>query len=728
MHDLVILQGSNSTLVLQCTANESPALIYWGAAVREINDPDLFIRLTQPQLPHGSSASFAHASLSCELGTNYFGPAGLLAHRSGEDWAPLLRVVEHRPFAEDGVQGVELQCMDASSQLAVTYRVSMDRDTDLVCFSTTFTNSATPDKNASLTIDWASVACITAPAELTELISLSGRWAGEFDRHRHSLDQQGYISENRRGRTSQDNAPSLVLCEADSNEQRGACLGLHLGWSGNYRTRVDRLNDGRRIVQLGENFAPGELQLAGGATYTTPTLYGSYSVNGLSGMSQNFHDYYRTRLCDSRSKDRPRPVHYNTWEGIYFDHDAATLMELVKSAAAVGVERFVLDDGWFLGRRDDTSGLGDWLVDPDVYPQGLQPLIDAVQEQGMTFGLWVEPEMVNPKSELYVNHPDWVLAAPSAPQLNWRHQLVLDLTRTEVRDYLYARIDALLNNYDIAYLKWDMNRDITHPGSTTTSDGTQDPATNKPRVHEQTLALYQLIDDLRAAHPLVEIESCASGGARADFGILQRTDRIWTSDSNDAIDRQRIQRGASLFFPLAVLGAHVGPAKCHITGRRLSMGLRAATALFGHMGVEANLLEMSERDRDLLAGAIELYKQHRELLHGGDLHRLERSAAENCIAVVAKNKRQALVSHAELDTNWQTQVAPLRFVGLDPALSYRLKLVWPPTIDSAAARPQDPHGVYATEELISGELLMRVGIQPPLLRVQSGVVFELTAI
>ena len=745
MQNFVALQGANSTLVLQCTEGKPPGIVYWGRAVRRISDPQLFAALRQPQQPHGSSQTFADASLSCELGTGYFGPAGLLCHSQGQHWAPLLTVDSWATSTTDHQQSAEIQCSDGTHPLAVNYRIEMNSASDLVSFSTTFTHKLNTHKlkthnpnthkantgqpnparaQPPLIIDWASVVCIAAPAELTELISLTGRWAGEFHPQRHSLTQHGFITENRRGRTSQDNSPGFVLCEPNCTEQMGACLGLHLGWSGNYRARVDCLNDGRRIAQLGENFGPGELQLLPGTSYTTPVLYASYSAAGLSGMSQNFHDYYRAHLRDERIRERPRPVHYNTWEGIYFDHDTDKLLGLAAAAADIGVERFVLDDGWFLGRRDDSRGLGDWFVDPDVYPNGLQPLIDAVQGHGMEFGLWVEPEMVNPDSELYRNHPDWVLSAPTAPQLGWRNQLVLNLTRSDVRDYLYGRMDALLSAYDIAYLKWDMNRDLTHPGGSS-ADG--DASINLTQVHQQTLALYQLIDDLRAAHPTVEIESCSSGGARADYGILRRTDRLWTSDSNDAIDRQRIQRGASMFFPLEVLGAHVGPYDCHITGRKLSMALRAATALFGHMGVEANLLEIPQQDREELAAAIALYKTHRKLIHTGDCHRLERSSAENCIAVVAKNKRQALVSFAELDSKWQTQVAPLRFVGLDPAIDYRMSIIWPPTIASAAADVKSAADDFKVASA-SGELLMNVGIQPPLLRPQSSVIFQLQAV
>lgn len=740
MDDIVVLQGHHSIVVLACSPGQSPALIYWGETVEAVGEAGLFRTLVEPQIPHGGSQDFAHASLSCELGGAYFGPAGLLTHGEDQNWAPLLKVVRYEHAQGDEEHSVVIDCSDPASQIEVQYRIGIDTVTDLVQFSTRLCdtrNSCAGDLPARY-IDWASVVCFAAPPQLTDVISFSGRWAGEFNPHRQALTQQGFISENRRGRTSQDSAPSIVLCEATTSERSGECLGLHLGWSGNYCTRVDALHDGRRIVQIGEHFAPGEMQLHPGADYTTPTLYGTFSPAGLSAMSQNFHRFYRRHMRDERVVARPRPVHYNTWEGIYFDHDMPKLLALAETAAELGIERFVLDDGWFLGRRDDTKGLGDWFVDTTIYPDGLAPLIDVVNQHGMEFGLWVEPEMVNPDSNLYREHPDWVLAAPHAPQLGWRNQLVLDLARDDVHNYLFERIDALLRDHNITYLKWDMNRDLTHPGSqlgashaatALSDDGSGAGYTvNRPRTHQQTIALYRLIDKLRRVHPRVEIESCASGGARADFGILSRTDRIWTSDSNDALDRQRIQRGASLFFPLSVLGAHVGPRRCHITGRTLSMGLRTTTALFGHMGVEANLLDMTNQDRTQLAAGIQLYKKHRALIDEGDLYRLDRPTAENSIAVVAQDKHHALLSHVELDTNPNTQVTPLRLAGLNPSMHYHVNLVWPPRIASAAAQNAWSSKMYNELPPISGDLLMKVGIQPPLLHPQSGVIFELSAV
>ena len=294
---------------------------------------------------------------------------------------------------------------------------------------------------------------------------------------------------------------------------------------------LERDNEGNTLLMLGARLDAGEVSVVSGDSFSTPEALVAVSGAGRAGVRHLFHAHLRQSVLPAVAAT-PRKVHLNTWESLGFNLSAAALGELVRAAASLGVERFVLDDGWFRGRRDDTTSLGDWIPDPALFPAGLQPLIREVQAAGMDFGLWVEPEMVSPQSDLLRAHPDWCLHLPGRSQPTQRHQRVLDLSRPEVTDYLFARLDTLLRDNDIAYLKWDHNRDLTD----VTHDG-------RPAVHGQTLAAYRLLDELRAAHPTVEIESCSSGGGRVDLGIAVRTDRFWTSDCNDAVERQRIQRG-----------------------------------------------------------------------------------------------------------------------------------------------------------------------------------------
>ncbi|MEL7488050.1 MAG: alpha-galactosidase, partial [Pseudomonadota bacterium] len=387
-------------------------------------------------------------------------------------------------------------------------------------------------------------------------------------------------------------------------------------------------------------------------------------------------------------------------------------------AAWVGAERFVLDDGWFGSRRNDRAGLGDWWVSTDVYPNGLNALADRVRALGMEFGIWFEPEMVNPDSDLYRAHPDWILEARGVEQVPFRDQYTLDLTRQEVSDYLFEKISAIVLEYDVAYIKWDMNREIHHPASA-----------GRGAIHRQTRAVYALMQRLRDAHPRLEIETCSSGGARVDFGVLRHTDRFWLSDSNDALDRQSIQRGASYFFPLNVIGSHVGPRVCHTTHRTLSMSFRAATAIFGHMGMELNLHEEADDDLETLKAAVALHKKFRTLIHSGDFFRLDQSDYLNIVGVVAADQDEALFSCAKTTGHHTTLPGRFRFAGLDMAKRYRVKIVWPDRPFSIT-EPSivDQADLMGDGAVFSGEALLVHGVQLPLMHPESCILFHLQAV
>ncbi len=561
-------------------------------------------------------------------------------------------------------------------------------------------------------------ACLQIPEHMTDITGFTGRWTQEFGRERLARPTGTYLRENRSGRTSHFSYPALLLAGGDTNEQVGEVYGLHLAWSGNHRLRVDTLTDGRVIASLGALLYPGEIRLAPGESYKSPEIVAAYSAEGFTALSRKFHEHVRGNLLRPEMRAKPRPVHYNTWEAVYFDHDTDRLKELATRAAALGVERFVLDDGWFGARRDDAAGLGDWYVSDAVYPEELKPLIDHVTGLGMEFGIWFEPEMVNPDSDLYRAHPDWILQIEGVEQVPFRSQYVLDIARAEVADYLFDRIDAILTDHDISYIKWDMNRDLSHPGG----------ANGQARAVAQVHAIYALLDRIRAAHPNVEIESCSSGGARADMGVLAHSDRVWTSDNNDALDRQHIQRGASFFLPPEILGCHVGPAHCHVSGRRLSMAMRAATALTGHMGLELNLLTERQSDLDELKAAIALHKQHRDLLHDGDLYRLDSAPQHLAFGVVAKDRSEALFSVAYMASDPHVLPGRLRFAGLDARRAYNMRLVWPENWQAVKApsivEQRDLGGEGA---VFSGAALMRAGMQLPHAQPETCLLFYLAA-
>ncbi|NJR20093.1 MAG: alpha-galactosidase, partial [Hyphomonadaceae bacterium] len=341
--------------------------------------------------------------------------------------------------------------------------------------------------------------------------------------------------------------PAAILASAQTTMDDGPAFGAQLAWSGNHFQRIEPVGNGGYQWQWGEWLAPGEVMLETGQTLSTPAVLATISHNGLNGVAQNFHAHARQIVTWPGGAMKPRPVHFNTWEGVYFKLEESALMEMATGAVALGIERFVLDDGWFSGRRHDKAGLGDWFVDPQIFPAGLHPLCNHVRALGMEFGLWVEPEMLNPDSDLYRAHPDWSLHLPDRQSLTARHQLVLDLANPAAFAYVEARLVALLKEYPIAYLKWDHNRDLTAVGH-----GGRAPFRN------QTSHAYQLLANIRQQFPDVEIEACAGGGGRIDAGILAHTHRFWLSDCIDALSRLSIQSGFLQFFPPELMGSHVG--------------------------------------------------------------------------------------------------------------------------------------------------------------------------
>ena len=705
-YEYVTLNAGDMSLVLDCAIGARPSILYWGARLSGETPELLKLMATRQHAPGSADVEIA-SSLLNEMGGGLAGFSGFLAYRNGSDWASQFCVKEVR---QDQAGRVELVCEDEQTKIRATHLISVDPDSTLLTFQTAIKNLG----DADLAIDWCASACLPLDPRATRLFGFTGRWAGEFQMEEIALFQGSYVRENKSGRTSHDNFPGLVVGFDETNEQSGPCFAFHLGWSGNNRVRVDRLNDGRTFAQMGEYFFPGEMSLAPGETYQTPQLHAGFTGRGFSALSRKFHHHLKHTVMDGRIGQKPRPIHYNTWEAVYFDHDHNTLYELAEKAAEIGAERYILDDGWFGARRNDKAGLGDWWPSEDVYPEGLGPLVGHITGLGMEFGLWFEPEMVNPDSELFRSHPDWILQVEGVEQVPFRGQFVLDLTRPEVSDYLFERMHFLLSAHAISYIKWDMNRDVHHPGSH-----------GRPAISQQTQAVYALIDRLRAAHPDIEIESCSSGGARADYGILQRTDRIWTSDSNDALDRQRIQRGASYFFPLEIMGAHVGPATCHITGRRLSMQLRVATALFGHMGMELNLLKETSSDLEILKSGLALHKKHRALIHHGDFHRLDTPDHVNAIGVVATDRSEALVSWCNLTGHLQTLPGRMYVPGLDPAKRYRTQIAWP-----ARVRSVSHPSILSALDLagggaeLPGEALAHHGLQIPLLHPETCLIFH----
>ncbi|MEO0419054.1 MAG: alpha-galactosidase [Pseudomonadota bacterium] len=708
-HTFYELRAGGTYIAIEATVGTRPIVHYAGPDMPGAKASDLATLATRQHAP-GSASVPLRGSFINEIGTGVSGPSGLVAHRAGQDWAIDLRVVGVELSSDNEIA---IDCRDANLLVTSRHVLILDNQTGLLTCSTTIGNQG----RSALELDWCAALCLPIDPRLERILSFTGRWSGEFEIEEIGEFQGSVVRENKAGRTSHDAFPGGFAAARETSETQGLAVGYHLAWSGNHRLRVDRHSDGRSYVQMGEMAFPGEIRLERGEIYRTPDFHAAWSESGLNDVSHAFHDYLSHSVLDARAFSKPRPVHYNTWEAVYFNHDEAALIELAEAAAEVGAERFVLDDGWFGSRRHDGAGLGDWWVSEEIYPNGLHPIANRVRELGMEFGLWFEPEMVNPDSDLYRAHSDWVLQAEGVEAVPFRGQLTLDLTKREVSDYLFDKITQLVAEYDIAYIKWDMNRDTNHPGSS-----------GRGAMHRQTLAVYALLQRLREAHPDLEIESCSSGGGRADFGIMHHTDRIWTSDNNDARQRQHIQRGATHFFPLRVLGSHVGPKRCHITGREFSMAFRVASAVFGHMGMELDLRDESETDFKILKSGIKLYKQHRELIHTGRFLRLNSAKKTNLVGVVSHDQSEALFSYAKLDVELPTLPARVHFAGLDPRRSYRVRMVWP-KINPSISWPSimDAADLLGEGIVVAGAALMGHGIQPPLTFPDTCLFYHLTA-
>ena len=699
---------SNKNLDILIRTKPYAELCYFGKRLHDdhIENYDLFI----PAVPNSRIDVHVPFTLCPEEGLGNFSTPGLEGHRNGKDWSPVFVTKDVKKSDNQ----ITIISEDSIAKLRLTSQFILDDCGVLQC-----QNSLTNLGEEPYSVNRLSIT-LPIPERAQELMAFSGRWIKEFFPHRTKIEHCSYLQENRRGRTSHEYFPGMIVGTTGFKEQTGEVWGIHLGWSGNHRIQVAVKSNGKRFIQAEALYSAGEISLAQGETLTTPWLYATYSDEGLNKMSHHFHQFLRNNII-TFPQNKARPVHLNTWEGIFFDHNPDYIMKMASKAAQMGVERFIIDDGWFGKRDDDYQGLGDWYLDERKYPNGLEPVIEHVKNLGMEFGIWVEPEMINKNSDLYRAHPDWLLELSAYQQPEGRHQYLLDLQNPAVFDYLLERLIWLLGSYDIDYIKWDMNREIVQAGH----NGT-------PAIVGQTKALYRLLDILREKFPNVEIESCSSGGGRIDYEILKRTQRFWTSDSNDALDRQIIQRGMSYFFPPEVMGAHIGGALCHTTYRELNMNLRGLTALFGHMGVELDPVKESEVEQHAFAHYIGLHKQLRNLLHSGNNYRLDvdDSNAMQSYGVVSQDKNDAAFIIAQLTLPTYALSGNLRLTGLLPEKQYLIEILdLPDNIDpkiNGHVMKALPYWMV-NKTILSGDWLMQIGLPLPVLDPATAMLIRVVA-
>ena len=704
---LAHLRSAGVSLLLDARAPGLPSVVAWGPDLGDASPAEL-VAVADAAVPAVAQSALdvpVPVSLLPERSLGYRGRPGLSGSRAGRDFSTAFVLDRLEP---DGEGGLLVAASDPVARLSVRIELRL-HPSGLLQMRHRLSN----DGDEPYALDELA-AVLPVPARARELFDLTGRWLRERAPQRHPFVQGAFLREGRRGRTGFDASLVLAAGTPGFGNRTGEVWGVHLGWSGDSRLWAEQGSDGHAVLGAAELLGSGELVLGPGEQHLTPSVFAAYSRRGLDGIGDAFHDHLRARPHHPRT---PRPVVLNTWEAVYFDHDLARLTALADVGAEVGAERFVLDDGWFRGRRDDTAGLGDWYVDPQVWPEGLTPLIAHVRSRGLDFGLWVEPEMVNVDSDLHRAHPDWVLGVPGRMPPAWRDQQVLDLTVPEAWEHILGRLDALLSENDIAYLKWDHNRDLVEAAD----------REGRPAVHAQTLAVYRLLDTLRERHPGVEIESCSSGGARVDLGILERTDRVWGSDANDALERQGIQRWTSLLLPPELVGSHVGPPHAHTTGRSAGLSFRVGTALFGSFGFEWDLTTTDAAERELLKAAVADYKRLRELLHTGRLvHADVPDPSALLHGVVAQDGSTALFCYAQLTSSAYETPPAVLLPGLDPDRRYRVTPL-PVAGGHRGIQRSSPPWWDAGSNVQSGRTLAVAGLRLPVLNPEQALLLELHA-
>lgn len=738
----VHLRNEYTSLVFDATAQHIPKLVYWGPRLPNPSEQELnnLIVASHESLEGNAPDSISHTGIIPLESSGWKGRPALSGYRDGgRSWSPRFSLTHLNANAPDSDAETTGESNSHATFFLQDEHNGLDLRIDVEILEgnlwrarASLTNTGTSDYH----LEELGIA-LPLPLEANEILDTSGRWGKERVPQRRAVVLGCDMREGRHGRTGFDAPGFTFVGRQGFSFANDEVWGLHTAFSGNHRTWVEKLPSGNQVIGGSELLLPGEVALGTDETYMSPWFYAIRS-QGLDAAAQNVQRWMRHRKIHP---DTPRPVTLNVWEAVYFNQDIDKLRALAKIAADIGVERFVLDDGWFLNRRNDWAGLGDWYVDPDVWPDGLSPLVDYVHGLGMQFGLWFEPEMINENSRLAVEHPDWILAAQGSSAsedlpLEWRHQQVLNISIDEAREYIRDRVVSLVHEYGIDYIKWDHNRDLIEAGNTQKG--------GQPCVSAQTRALYVLMNEIKAACPGLEIESCSSGGGRIDLEIMQSADRVWVSDCIDPVERQEMMRWLSQIIPYELMGTHVASPDSHTTGRYSTMSMRGATALFGHFGIEWDLTSADEEDLEDLANWISYYKANRDFLHSANIVRCEVPDPTLWLhGVVSDDRTRALF---QLFSRRRSPISPrgqIRFNGLDDTMMYRVRPIIVGRAPSGLVAPEwfglprvdkelTNHRVFTRNQSIpgislSGAVLMNAGLQIPRLHPEEILLIELTS-
>ena len=680
------LQAGDSSYIAGVNERDELQSVYWGPRIERTQD-----------FPAVHSAR-GHASFDLSTNTT---PQEYPGWGAGLFSEPALKitfangnreVVLHYVRQELRGNTLTVQLKNAGSDVTVSLDYEVYPDSPVIRRSAHIENGT----KERIVVESAQSAAWTLPQRNDyELHYLTGAWAREWQYRSEPLETGTKVLESRRGSTGDETNPWFTICPKETTEDRGAIWFGALGWSGSWKISIERISVSNLVrITGGYNTFDFAYPLEADQHLDTPSFYAGYTSDGTGGASRSLQAFERSYIFPNGTKRRLRPVLYNSWEATEFNVNEAGQIALAERAAKLGVERFVIDDGWFGERNNDRAGLGDWRVNKQKFPHGLKPIIDRVHSLGMDFGIWVEPEMVNPDSELYRKHPDWVMNFPGRPRTEARNQLVLNLAREDVKEYVFDALDKLVSENDIAFLKWDYNRNWSEPG------WPEAPLADQKKIWVQYVwNLYDIMDRLRAKHPHLEIESCSGGGGRVDLGILRRTEEVWPSDNTDALDRLSIQSGFTQAYPTDIMMAWVTDSPSGLDHRGIPLKFRFLVAMNGSLGIGGDLKRWSSDDNALAAKLTSYYKEIRQTVQHGDLYRLLFSRDDSQVVnEYASQRGDEVVVLAFLGAQHLGADFPLIHLrGLDEHALYQL-------------RPLDEDHLPGKQDMFSGAYLMYHGL------------------
>lgn len=680
------LQAPNASYIIQIIKSKYIAHVHWGRKVRGTNLGGLlanrkrcsFSPSTDP-LDLSLSLDTLPQELPAYGGSDFRVPAYQIQLENGTTVSELVyeshRIYSGKPQLEglpatyveqdEEADTLEITLTDKLIGLKAVLTYTVFRDFNAVARSVRYSNESGKPMKLLRALSMG----MDLPHPNFDMLHLSGSWARERHIERRSLTTGGATIESRRGASSHSLNPFITLLSKDADEDRGEAYGFSLVYSGSFLAQAEIDPYSTTRVVMGINPFDFTWLLEPGESFQTPEAVLVYSAEGIGGMSRTYHKLYRTRLCRGEYRDKSRPVLVNNWEATYFNFNADKIEEIAKVGQELGLELFVLDDGWFGKRDNDKSSLGDWFVDMKKLPQGLEELAARVNKLDLQFGLWFEPEMVSPDSELYRAHPDWCLHVPDRRRTEARQQLILDYSRGDVQEYIIQAISSILERCPISYVKWDMNRNMTEIGSALLP-----PERQRETAHRYMLGLYEVLERITTTFPHILFESCSGGGGRFDPGMLYYMPQTWTSDNTDAVERLKIQYGTSIVYPISTMGSHVSAVPNHQVHRTTPIEMRGHVAMSGNFGYELDLTKFSEQDKEIVKQQVALYKQLRPLVQFGDFYRLLSPFEGNETAwmFVSEDRTSALVAFFQVLSKPNAPLAKLRLKGLDPNQDYQV--------------------------------------------------------